>query len=70
MPKIKIFLWQMCQNTLSVRGTLFRRLGRIDPQCPLCMDEIETIEHLFGGCPATNIVWDLAIHHNWLPPWG
>jgi len=34
------------------------------------MDEIETIEHLFGGCPATNIVWDLAIHHNWLPPWG
>ena len=70
MPKIQIFLWQMCHNVLPVRGTLFRRLGRIDPQCPLCLDDIESIEHLFGGCPVTSIVWNLAIQHNWLPPCG
>jgi len=31
MPKIKFFLWQMCLNALPVRGTLFRRLGRVEP---------------------------------------
>jgi len=36
MPKIKIFLWQVCHNALLVRGILFRRGCHIEPQCPLC----------------------------------
>ena len=67
MPKIKIFLWQMCHNALPVGGALFRKEGRIDPQCPLCLNEIETTEHLFKVCPTTYSVWELAIHYKWIP---
>ena len=68
MPKIKIFLWQMCHNALPIRGTLLRRGCRIDPQCPLCLTDIETANHLFDECLQTKEVWDLARHHNWIPP--
>jgi len=52
MPKIQVFLWQMCLNALPIRGTFFRRMGHIDPTCPLCNDDIETIDHLFVGQPS------------------
>ena len=67
MPKIKIFLWQMCHNTLPVRGTLFRRGYRIEPHCPLCTNDIESTEHLFQECPQSKTVWDLAQQRNWIP---
>jgi len=67
MPKIKIFLRQMCHNALPVRGTLFKRGCRIEPQCPLCTNDIEIAEHMFGECPQTRKVWDLAQQHNWIP---
>jgi len=28
---------------------------------------METAEHLFGECPQTKKVWDLAQQHNWIP---
>jgi len=56
MPKIKIFIWQMCLNALPVRGLLFRRGGYVDPQCPLCFDDIESIQHLFKECAHTQPV--------------
>jgi len=67
MAKIKIFLLQMCHNTLPVRGTLLRRGCRVDPQCPLCSDDIETIKHLFGEFPCAYPIWALAAHHKWIP---
>uniref|UniRef100_A0A7C8ZN81 Reverse transcriptase zinc-binding domain-containing protein n=1 Tax=Opuntia streptacantha TaxID=393608 RepID=A0A7C8ZN81_OPUST len=68
MPKIKIFLSQMCHNVLSVRGTLFRRGCQLDPQCPLCRTDIESTEHLFQDCPQIQTVWTLAHQHRWNPP--
>ena len=67
MPKIKIFFWKMCHNSLPVRWTLLRRGCCIKPQCPLCLDDIETTDRLFGGCPRTCLVWELAIQHKWIP---
>ena len=68
MPKIKVFfLWQLCHSTLLVRGTLLRRGCNIDPWCPLCEDEVESIDHLFWGCQSTSRVWELAVQHQWLP---
>jgi len=56
MPKIKIFIWQMCLNALPVRGMLFRWGGHVDPQCRLCQDDIESIEQLFKECAITQSV--------------
>jgi len=67
MPKIKIFLWQMCHNALPVRGTLLRRGCRVDPLCPLCLRDIESSDHLFSKCSLTRRVWDLAKAHKWIP---
>ena len=67
MPKIKIFLWQICHNALPVRGTSLRRGCRVDSQCPICLGDIETIDHLFRQCPSTYSVWELAAQYQWIP---
>jgi len=67
MPKIKIFLWQICHNALPVRGSLLYRGCNVDPVCPLCYHELETIEHLFWDCPGVAEVWTLAAQHQWIP---
>jgi len=66
MPKIKVFLWQLCHNALPVKGILFRRGCRLDPLCPLCLKDIETLEHLFSTCSITLRVWHLARQHHWV----
>ena len=67
VPKIKIFLWQMCHNALPLRGTLFRCGCQLDPQCPLCMTDIESIEHLFQDGPQIQTIWELVQQHWWIP---
>ena len=68
MLKIKVFLWQMCHTALPVRGLLLRRGLAIDPSCPLCLHDIESIEHLFLECHSIGKVWDYAVQQGWLPP--
>jgi len=67
MPKIKIFLWQLCHNALPVRGTLLQRGINIDPSCPLCLSNIESIEHLFKDCLVASQVWEATLTHRWIP---
>jgi len=67
MPKIKIFLWQLCHNALPSRGTLLRRGLQIDPLCSTCFADIEDLDHIFRHCPMAHKVWDMAVAHQWLP---
>jgi len=67
MPKIKIFLWQVCHNALPIRGILFRRGCHIEPQCPLCTMDMDSIDHLFWNCYGTQRVWDLVVQHQRQP---
>jgi len=67
MPKVKVFLWKLCHNALLVRRALLRWGCNIDPRCPLCTDEMESGDHLFGGCPSTSRAWKLAVQHQWIP---
>jgi len=67
MPKIKIFLWQLCHNSLPTRGTLLRRGLQLDPTCPACLHDIEDTDHIFLHCPMVRQTWDLAAMHHWLP---
>jgi len=66
MPKIKIFLWQLCHNALPSRATLLRRGMQLDPVCKSCTLDIEDTDHIFLHCPAVHSVWDLAISHRWI----
>ena len=67
MPKIKIFLWQLCHRALPSRGTLFRRGIHLDPLCPACNTALEDTDHIFLQCPLAQKVWDMAVAHKWLP---
>ena len=67
MPKIKIFLWQLCHNALPSRGSLLRRGIHLDPVCMACSRDIESTDHIFLHCPLAQKVWDLAVAHQWLP---
>ena len=67
MPKILIFIWQLCHNALHVRLPLHSRGVDLDPLCPLCGQQNESIQHLFLSCPSTLRVWDAAEAHNWIP---
>lgn len=63
MPKIKIFLWQICHDTVLVRGTLLKRGLPIDAGCPICLGDIESSDHLFSECLIGKRVWELADKH-------
>jgi len=39
----------------------------IDLVCPICLDDIESIEHLFHDCQMVKKVWELADKHKWFP---
>jgi len=67
IPKIKIFLWQLCHGALPIRGILLERGVNINPTCPLCLDNVESIDHLFRESLMVKKVWDLAEHHEWFP---
>ena len=67
MPKIKVFMWQLCHSSLPSRGTLFRRGIQMDPTCPTCLNDVEDTDHIFLHCPKVRHVWDLAVAHQWLP---
>jgi len=38
----------------------------VDLACPLCMNDIESNDHIFWECPSIKRVWRLASQHNWL----
>lgn len=50
-PKIRIFMWSVCQNVLPTAKNLFKRRILSEPLCPLYRCAPETIEHLLLLCP-------------------
>jgi len=67
LPKIKVFFWQLCHKSLPTKGNFVKRGFNINQACPLCLGNIESIEHLFKDCQMVKKVWDLAATHRWLP---
>ncbi|KAF7823513.1 reverse transcriptase [Senna tora] len=56
-PKVKHFLWRLCNGALSSKENLFKRKCASDPICPICGLESETLEHLFMYCDAAKRSW-------------
>ena len=66
MPKIQIFIWQIFHYAIPVRGVLFRRSLNIDPVFPLCLNDIESMDHLFLDCIVSSRVLECAVLHGWI----
>jgi len=66
MPKLKIFLRQLCHAWLPIKATLSKRGVDIDPLSHFRHSEIEGQNHLFLHCPISQECWTLAVAHNWI----
>lgn len=60
MPKIKHFLWRLLSKALATTERLTSRGMSIDPICPRCRRENETINHALFTCPSSTMIWRLS----------
>lgn len=79
-PKCKSFVWRACQKVLPVNVNLQNRGVDVDPLCPLCQMEPETVTHALLRCPTVRAIWfscPLGIRipeaevqfHDWISTW-
>lgn len=54
---MRSFIWRILHKAIPSREALFRKKCSQNPFCPICEDEIETLEHLFLLCPWVLQVW-------------
>ena len=55
-------------KVLLVKGTSLRRGMIINPPCPICSGDTESIEYLFSDFHMVKKVWELGVAHHWSPP--
>ncbi|XP_071692038.1 uncharacterized protein [Rutidosis leptorrhynchoides] len=59
MPKkVEVFLWRTLLHRLPVRTELDKRgVDLHSVTCPICDDDLETVEHIIWPCKTANDVW-------------
>ncbi|KAJ9135356.1 hypothetical protein P3X46_032549 [Hevea brasiliensis] len=57
LPTIKIFMWRDLLNAIPVNDSLSRRGIKVEPICPVCYQEVETIEHCLFWCSFARATW-------------
>ena len=59
LPKIANFLWLCIHKSVLVKDVLASRGIIEDKTCPLCKNQLETIEHLLRECDFARNFWHL-----------
>lgn len=59
-PKLKHFLWKALAGALAVSERLQSRGIQIDPFCPTCRLESESICHVLFHCTSAKEIWELS----------
>ncbi|XP_074310491.1 uncharacterized protein LOC141646518 [Silene latifolia] len=57
-PKVKVFMWQFCNDAIATRRNLASRIRSMDVGCPSCGSEVETSLHLVRGYGWVGGMWD------------
>ncbi|XP_057418610.1 uncharacterized protein LOC130712813 [Lotus japonicus] len=57
LPRRRETAWRACLGVLPVNTILHARGLAVDPVCPRCPDEVETIEHALLCCLMARMVW-------------
>lgn len=55
IPRVRLFLWKVCNNSLPTRVNLCKRGVHNDPLCLLCGEEQESSDHLL--LQVFNVEW-------------
>lgn len=59
-PKIRVFAWRLFYDILPSRVNLISRHVDVEPFCPRCGSEIETMEHALRDCQWVHDFWELV----------
>jgi hypothetical protein len=54
---VKTFQWQACNDILPTNEQLFKQHVTLDPLCPICGLESETLRHALWSCPSAKDMW-------------
>ncbi|KAI8019758.1 putative ribonuclease H protein [Camellia lanceoleosa] len=55
-PKLKHFVWRVCNNFLAAKQNLYHRCCSTSDMCQVCSQSSESIKHVFFGCAWTKAV--------------
>ena len=59
-PKVTNFMWRTLWGVLPTADALRSRMVQMDPTCPVCLQERESIHHLFLRCRLAKECWILT----------
>lgn len=65
-PKVKKFVWRLLHNCIPTLDNL-RKFVDVDPMCPVCKSNFESVEHLIWSCPFSQSCWALSNIPFYLP---
>ncbi|GJY14937.1 RNA-directed DNA polymerase, eukaryota, reverse transcriptase zinc-binding domain protein, partial [Tanacetum coccineum] len=58
--KVNVFLWRFSLNKLPSRVNLDRKCIDVGSVlCPICQDDVESVNHIFFSCEMAKVLWDL-----------
>jgi len=59
VPSALMCIWRIIWDRLPTRANLVRRGVQLGcALCPLCREDVESVQHLFCTCKVTQKVWD------------
>jgi len=60
-PKIKCFTWTTLKNAILTLDNLNRRKLQLVNRCFMCLNSLESVNHLFLHCPVATALWKMFI---------
>ena len=57
LPRIQTFVWMCLHSSIGVKECLTKRGVPVDPTCPLCLCEFESIIHALRDCRIIRNIW-------------
>ncbi|WMV30621.1 hypothetical protein MTR67_024006, partial [Solanum verrucosum] len=70
-PKIKCFTWTTLKNAILTLDNLNRRKLQLVNRCFMCLNNLESVNHLSLHCPVAAALWNMFISIagiNWILP--
>lgn len=55
--KIRVFLWKICRNNIPVRYIMRRKGVQTSIICPMCLNDVEHLLHIFLDCSFAKECW-------------
>lgn len=64
--KTRVFIWRFCRNAIPVRRRLSSKGVRVGITCPMCVQDVEHLAHLFYYCSFAKGCWShVDMQYDW-----